>query len=476
MQSPHVSSEPIPCSLKASFVDAWTTEIVHWSKTPIPKVAWPKFKIMMGGDAYYNQIFKMLDQAKSHIFVISYTFDSSVVSLHVMEGLKQALSRGVKVYLFLENLIELPKAELLAEFKREGGVVIQRSKHKSFQAMLNKTFFQRDHEKLFVTDSQFVIGSANISEYYGEQRYGKPFFYDINLFGENCLSAEIAEFLETYIDPTKQQPGSKYSLLQTDLDEYVARFPSIPISYKEIGFYTTIIPFNISLQKKYLDSIAQAKHSIKILSAYYYPIRVFEDAIADARKRGVTVELITSYKRDIPAYKNFVNGILFQNLLKKGVKVYQFSERYLHAKAMAVDDRMVNLGSFNIDRWSWYNNIETVVHLEDFKKESQEYDRIFQSLKAKSQEIFPKKRYERTSKLIQNLFWNNFFLKSCDRLMNRAYFAFHAETENSFVVSMHRYLSWWPKPEVTTPPMQQANELIGKVPLNQIKHLVAKGT
>ena len=42
-------------------------------------------------------------------------------------------------------------------------------------AALNKSFFQRDHEKLFVADNKFILGSANISEFYGDKRFGKPF-------------------------------------------------------------------------------------------------------------------------------------------------------------------------------------------------------------------------------------------------------------------------------------------------------------
>lgn len=460
--------ETIPFLNKA-FLKSYEQTITNLKKTPLQKVPWPKFKIIFGGDDYYNHIFKMIDTSESHIFIVAYTFDSSVVSVHILDNLVKALKRNVKVYLFLENLIELPKKEYLTRFEKHGGVVIQRSKHKSFKSMLNKTFFQRDHEKLFITDNQFILGSANISEFYGDKRFGRPFFYDLNFYGKNCLVKELSEFLETYINHTKLKQNTKYFQLSEDLEVFAKTYKSELIRNKSIQFYTCYVPFNMSLQHKILELISQAKHNIKIVSAYYYPIKVVEDAIISARKRGVEVELITSYKRDIPAYKNFVNGILFNNLLRNGVHVYQFKDRYLHAKSIGIDDKIVNIGSFNLDRWSWYNNIETVIHLENSKQENQDYNKIFDILKDQSEEIEAKIKYNRVSKLISNLFWDNFFLKTCDRLMNRAFFAFHTEMENSIFLKMHKSMSWSPIMPIQTEKMARANSLIGKIELNDIK-------
>lgn len=458
--------------LNHEFLSAFEERVSEIQKIPLKKIPWPKFQILLGGDDYYTRIFKMIDSAESHIFIVSYTFDSSVVSIHILDGLIKALNRNVKVYLFLENLIELPKKEHLTRFKKNGGIIIQRSKHKYFKSMLNKTFFQRDHEKLFISDNKFIIGSANISEYYGDKRFGKPFFYDLNFYGKNCLVEEIADFLESYINSTKLKEHTKYYALLADLNSYVKSYKSCKITNKLIHFYSCNVPFNMSLQNKILELIGQAKKNIKIISAYYYPIKVVENAIIEAKNRGVEVELITSYKRDIPCYKNFVNGILFNNLLQNGIKVYQFKNQYLHAKSIGIDDRIVNIGSFNLDRWSWYNNIETVIHVEDSKQESREYQKIFDLMRLKSEQIRPQIHYKRSSKMITNLFWDNFFLKTCDRLMNRAFFAFHTEMENSIFLKMNKSMSWSQESQLRSQKMKQANFMVGQIELNKIKESI----
>jgi len=69
--------------------------------------------------------------------------------------------------------------------------------------------------------------------------------------------------------------------------------------------------------------------------------------------RGVSIELITSAKRDQPVYKYIKNGLLMRRLIRKGVSVYESHEKVLHAKAYIFDDRLMTVGSLNNDRWSW---------------------------------------------------------------------------------------------------------------------------
>ena len=51
---------------------------------------------------------------------------------------------------------------------------------------LNRSYFQRDHEKLLLADNKILLGSANISKDYGGKKYGNDFFMDMNLIAENC--------------------------------------------------------------------------------------------------------------------------------------------------------------------------------------------------------------------------------------------------------------------------------------------------
>ena len=73
-----------------------------------------------------------------------------------------------------------------------------------------------------------------------------------------------------------------------------------------------------------------------------------EDALSEALERKVEVEIITARNRDQPIYKSFLNSDLFSDLMSKGCKVYEEPYKYLHMKAVDIDDgRFVTVGSLN---------------------------------------------------------------------------------------------------------------------------------
>ena len=91
-----------------------------------------------------------------------------------------------------------------------------------------------------------------------------------------------------------------------------------------------------------------------------------EDQLISAMKeRNVEVDIITARNRDQPCYKGFLNSYLFSNLHRNGAQVHEEPFKYLHMKAIEVDDgKQMTLGSFNQDHWSFYVNNEANLVLE----------------------------------------------------------------------------------------------------------------
>ncbi len=89
--------------------------------------------------------------------------------------------------------------------------------------------------------------------------------------------------------------------------------------------------------------------------------------LANALDRGVTVEIVSARLRDQPAYKCLLNSDLFAKLKLKGAVIHEEPFKYLHMKAIEVDDgRILTMGSFNQDHWSFYCNNEANLY---FKRE-----------------------------------------------------------------------------------------------------------
>lgn len=163
-----------------------------------------------------------------------------------------------------------------------------------------------------------------------------------------------------------------------------------------------------------LEIIQKAERNIRIIQPYVQNVEEVEEALFEAmEKRGVAVEIITARKRDQPIYKTFLNSDLFSELLKRGAKVYEEPYKYLHMKAVDVDDgRFLTIGSLNQDHCSFYQNNEANImlskHQPNFNANTlpyyQQFTKIYQSLKGECQVVDPKETYTYLSYL-ENRFW-----------------------------------------------------------------------
>jgi cardiolipin synthase len=98
-----------------------------------------------------------------------------------------------------------------------------------------------------------------------------------------------------------------------------------------------------------LDMIKQAKKTIRIIQPYVQNVEELEDLIVEAmEKRGVEVEIITARIRDQPIYRTFKNSDIFSYLQTRGAKVYEEPFKFLHMKAIEVDNgKFMTVGSLN---------------------------------------------------------------------------------------------------------------------------------
>ena len=119
------------------------------------------------------------------------------------------------------------------------------------------------------------------------------------------------------------------------------------------------------------------------------------------------VEIITARKRDQPIYKTFLNSDLFSDLISKGCKVYEEPYKYLHMKAVSVDDgKYFTVGSLNQDHCSFYQNNEANVLLKNAqgKREYNQFKDIYSGLVRECRLVDPNESYSYAS-YVENKFW-----------------------------------------------------------------------
>ena len=85
-------------------------------------------------------------------------------------------------------------------------------------------------------------------------------------------------------------------------------------------------------------------------------------ALTTAAKRGVDVRIITP---GIPDKKlvSEVTKAYYNQLLESGIKIYEYSKGFIHAKTFVVDDEYATIGTINLDYRSLYLHFECGVWL-----------------------------------------------------------------------------------------------------------------
>jgi cardiolipin synthase len=93
------------------------------------------------------------------------------------------------------------------------------------------------------------------------------------------------------------------------------------------------------------------------------PPRLFQ-ALRDAGKDGVDVRLLVPGSSDLPLIRN-LSRIGYRDLLRSGVRIYEWNGPMLHAKTIVCDERWVRVGSSNLNPSSLLGNYELDVLIED---------------------------------------------------------------------------------------------------------------
>ncbi len=107
----------------------------------------------------------------------------------------------------------------------------------------------------------------------------------------------------------------------------------------------------------YLDILAQSKDYVYIFTPYLAISDEMSLALMSAAKRGVDVRMVLPGIPDKKlAYQ--LSRSYFEPLLKAGVRIYEYTPGFIHAKSYVSDDDIAVVGTINMDYRSLYLHFE----------------------------------------------------------------------------------------------------------------------
>jgi cardiolipin synthase len=113
-----------------------------------------------------------------------------------------------------------------------------------------------------------------------------------------------------------------------------------------------------------IAALRAAREHVSIASPYFAPGQRVLEALAEASRRGVAVDLLVAgVPSDHPWLRRAAHA-LFPPLLECGVRIHEYQGAMMHAKVALFDDRFAIVGTSNLDRQSLRHSYEVNVVME----------------------------------------------------------------------------------------------------------------
>lgn len=129
-----------------------------------------------------------------------------------------------------------------------------------------------------------------------------------------------------------------------------------------------------------------ARRRLWITNPYFLPSQGLRAVLAHAARRGVDVRVLTAGDRiDVPILRQAARSY-YGELLRAGVRIYEYQPAMIHAKTLVVDDAWSTVGTLNFDARSLRLNAEATLLVQD-PATAAALDAIFLADLARSREI-----------------------------------------------------------------------------------------
>ncbi|MDD6327840.1 MAG: cardiolipin synthase [Lachnospiraceae bacterium] len=306
------------------------------------------------GEENYACLLDELSKAKHFIFMEYFIIKQGEMWDHVLEILMQKAKEGVDVRLIYDDFgcaMWMP-SRFAREMKDAG---IKAAPFNPLAPVINLRQNNRDHRKITVIDGYVgFTGGINLAdEYINKQcRFGHWKDTGVMLTGEGVWNLTMM-FLQTWKLVTKEQETDNYRKYMP------AVYQSEPVA--DDGFVQpygdTPVDDEIVSENIYLNMINKAKRYIYITTPYLIIDNEMFTALSLAAKSGIDVRIITP---GVPDKKlvYMVTQSYYYHLIKSGVKIYQYTPGFIHAKTVVMDDAVATVGTVNFDFRSLYLHFE----------------------------------------------------------------------------------------------------------------------
>ena len=322
-------------------------------------------QIFSDGSLYFNALINDIEFATQSIDLETFIFNRDALGKRIVNALIRAAKRGVTVRVLVDGAGTPFWSATFARPLEKAGVLTKvfhpvpwhlwnwsRSQIK-ISFLLKGIYLcfkvnSRNHRKVCVIDNKIAyVGSVNLTQCHLNVADGGQNWRDTSV---RLLGVDLSELQKAFeIAWTHRSITEKLR----DAFTQIRKDPRVRLNYTRHR--------RRILYKNLMRRMRLCQQRIWITNAYFVPDNVLLRRLKEAAKNGIDVRILLPKKSDIMIMP-WASSTFYENLLKAGVKIYEFLPAMLHAKTLILDN-WVLIGSSNLNHRSLLHDLEADVTL-----------------------------------------------------------------------------------------------------------------
>lgn len=301
-------------------------------------------RLLVDGEKTYQVMLEELEKAQNYIVFQFFIFRYDRIGKKFIDMLIRKAHEGVRITFLYDEIGEKLPGRLIKKLRHAG------IKVGAFNKAHGRGHWQinfRNHRKIIVIDGKIgFLGGLNIGDdYLGKwKKIGAWRDTHIMLEGPSVIAAQLASAKDWYC--------SQEEVMDVDWKIYPATADA-----NILILHTGPADDRHTCLLAHMTLINAASHRLWIANPYFVPPESLMDAILLAALRGVDVRILLPYYSDNKSVL-LAMRVYERRLIENGVKIYKYTEGFLHQKVMLVDHSFACVGSANFDFRSMFINFE----------------------------------------------------------------------------------------------------------------------
>jgi cardiolipin synthase len=329
---------------------------------------------LVNGTQIFPAMLGAIRSAKHSINFEDYWFADGQIGREFTEALAERAQAGVKVSAILDALgTRKMGMENLARLREAGVEVV---KYHSIFWLDPRRYNHRTHRKLLMVDGKIAfVGGVGIADEWTGNADSPQHWRDNHYEVTGPVVAQLqAIFMANWLKTGGHVlHGADY-------------FPPLASTGSCLAQALRSSTGNANLDLMYLLAIASAQKTLRIENPYFLPDELTRKELVNAARRGVKVEIIVPGKLINKKLVLAASKRHWPEMIKAGIKIYEYQPTMVHVKLIVVDDTFVSVGSGNFDNRSVQLNDEANLDVLDRDFAAQQ-TRLFEMDKKQSYRV-----------------------------------------------------------------------------------------